>query len=404
MSEALGQVAAVLQVLLLVPVALFFVGTLVSHVFTWYYFARYDREYPSKGTNPPVSIIKPVKGMDQSAAENFRGFCEQDYPNEYEILFCVEDRSDPAVPVIQGTIAEYPDADARLVFSDPEDVRSLGKLKNMIAGFKHSSHGVIVFSDSDARIPPDFLRRTVACLEDPSVGLGFGAPAYEGAEDWPAALMAVSANTFVLRLASMCLFEAFDGATGIAMVTRRKVIEEIGGLERFGWQASDDIPLARAVRSAAYRIHLLGQPARVVHRHYTFGEWWRHLHRWLVNIRHYWPVNFWITSTVDLAPWWALSYLILSMLRGEGVYPGVYLMAATLGVSVTSTAAINARFVRDRGFWRYLWVVLVQEAARLPLVLHSSVTSEVSWRGRKLRVTPDCTVKLIPERGERWAG
>ncbi len=302
----------VAQTALLLPVALFFLSTALAHALTWRYFAVYDHRHPAKGTHPPVSIVKPVRGVDQSAAENFRSFCEQDYPSGYEILFCVEEKTDPAVAVIEELIAEYPGKDIRLIFGDPEDTTSLGKMKNMISGFRHSSYDAIIFSDSDARVAPDFLRRTVACLEDPRVGLGFGAPAYEGAENWSAALMAVSANSFVLRLASMCLFGAFDGAVGTAMVARKEVIESVGGLERFGRQASDDIPLAREIHAASYRIHLLGHPARVVQHHYTFGDWWRHMHRWLVNIRHYWPASFWITGLVDLAPWWALSYLWLS--------------------------------------------------------------------------------------------
>ncbi len=90
------------------------------------------------------------------------------------------------------------------------------------------------------------------------------------------------------------------------------------------------------------------------------------------------------------------------MLNGESAYPGVLLVAATLGVCVASAAIINARFVRDGSLWRYVWVVFVQEAARLPLVLHSAVTNEVFWRGRKLRITRDHTMN--PVRGGRWAG
>lgn len=398
------MILEVTQAVLLVLVTFSLLSTVLTHVFTWRYFAVYARRFPSKGTEPPVSIIKPVKGIDQSAADNFRSFCEQDYPNGYEILFCVEEKTDPAVHVIEEIIAEYPGMNIRLIFGDPEDTASLGKMKNMISGFSHSFHDTIVFSDSDARVPPDFLRRTVACLEDPRVGLGFGAPAYEGAEDWAAALMAVSANAFVLRLASMCLFGAFDGAVGTAMVTRRAVIERAGGLEQFGYQATDDIPLARAIRGAGYRIHLLEQPARVVHRHDTFGGWWRHMHRWLVTIRHYWPVNFRITNVVDLAPWWAAFYLTISLLTGEGVYLGVCLLLSALGGSLVSSAVINARFVRDGGFRRYLWVVFAQEISRLPMVIHASLTSEVSWRGKRLRIAPDRTVKPVPKHGKRLAG
>jgi ceramide glucosyltransferase len=289
-----------------------------------------------------------------------------------------------------------------VVFSDPEDTRSVGKMKNMIAGYAASSYDVIVFSDSDAYVQPHFLRGTVACTESPKIGLGFGAPAYKGSEDWGAALMGVCANSFVLRLASMCLFGAFDGAVGTTMVVRRGVIEQIGGLEQFGRQVTDDLPLARAIRNEGYVIHLLKQPAHVVNRRYGFKRWWSHLHRWIVIIRHYWPKNFLITGVADLAPWWVLFYLALTLVRGGDAYPDVFLLAAVLGASVISAAVINARFVRDESFWRYVWVVPVLEFLRLPLLLYSSLSSEILWRGRRLHINADCTTRIVAEHTEEW--
>jgi ceramide glucosyltransferase len=394
----------ILKAILLALVALSLLSTLLSHVFTWYYFASYDRRFPAKGYAPPVSIIKPTKGVDQSALDNFRSFCEQDYPNDYEILFCVEGSLDPSIPVIRGVMQEYPDVDVRIVFSDPEDTRSMGKVKNMIAGYDASSYDVIIFSDSDAHVPPDFLRETVACTESKKIGLGFGAQAYEGAENWAAALMAISANAFVLRLASMCLFGAFDGAVGTTMVARKVVIEQAGGLQQFGRQIADDLPLARAIRDKGFRIHLLEQPARIIHRTYSFEDWWSHLQRWSVIIRHYWPKSFLVTTLADLAPWWACLFLVVSLLEGGDVYLGVCLLIAAFGGSLISAAIVNAKFVRDRGLWRYLWVVFVQEFVRLPLAVYSGWTSEISWRGRRFRIAPDRTAQLVPERGKGRAG
>ena len=217
-----------------------------------------------------------------------------------------------------------------------------------------------------------------------------------------AALMAVCANAFVVRLASMCLFGAFDGAVGTTMAVRRDVIEQIGGLQKFGLQITDDLPLARAIRNEGYRIHLLKQPARIVNRHYDFKGWWSHLHRWIGIIRHYWPNNFLITGVVDLAPWWALFYLALTLAGGSGAYPGVFLLAAVLGASVFSAALINTRFARDEGFWRYLWVVPVLEFLRLLLLIYSGLTSDMVWRGRRLHINPDCTTTIVAEHaGER---
>jgi ceramide glucosyltransferase len=182
------------------------------------------------------------------------------------------------------------------------------------------------------------------------------------------------------------------------------VIEEIGGLEQFGLQVVDDLPLGRAIRNKGYRIHLLKQPARVVNRRYGFKRWWSHLHRWLVIIRHYWPNNFWITSLVDLALWWVILRLALSLLRGDDIGLDIYLLAAVLGTSVVAAAVTNVRFVRDQALWRYLWVVPLQELLRLPLVVYSRLTNEILWRGRTLGINPDCTVGLVDEYDEKPCG
>jgi Glycosyl transferase family 21 len=86
--------------------------------------------------------------------------------------------------VIQQAIQEYPDVEIGIVFSDPEDARSVGKLKDMIAGYGAISHDVLVFSDSDAHALPTFLREMLACTGSLRIDLGFGAPAYGGSEDW----------------------------------------------------------------------------------------------------------------------------------------------------------------------------------------------------------------------------
>ena len=102
-----------IQTTLLILIILYFVWTVFMHASTWIYFARYDRLFPPTDYEPPVSIIKPVFGLDQSAYDNYRSFCDQDYANDYEILFCLEDRSDPSIPVIQRTIEEHPGENIR---------------------------------------------------------------------------------------------------------------------------------------------------------------------------------------------------------------------------------------------------------------------------------------------------
>src|SRR3712207_508200 len=123
-----------IQAILLALIGGHVLWTVFMHLCSWTYFAGHGHSGPGRGYEPTVSVIKPVKGVDQSAFENFRSFCQQDYRADHELLFCVEEPSDAAVPVIRRVMAEHPDKHIRLVFSDPTDPRSFGKLKNMIAG------------------------------------------------------------------------------------------------------------------------------------------------------------------------------------------------------------------------------------------------------------------------------
>ena len=365
------------------------------HLCTWTYFARRRHTAPASRHEPPVSIIKPTKGVDQSALTNFRSFCEQEYPAEYELLFCVEDESDQAVSVIRQIIAEYPHKRIRLVFSDPVGSRSFGKLKNMIAGVAASSYEVLIFSDSDVRVSPTFLRDTVAGVRDPTVGIAFGAPAYAGSDDWPAALTSISVNELTLRIATLHRLGLFDGAIGSTMVMRKEVLSRIGGLEQLGWQIADDIQLARMIRRHGYRIHLLAQPAQVVHHHDGFLGWWSHTHRWLVITRRYWPILFILTNLVDLVFWWTLLCLGVALLYQNDVAIAVGAVVVVLATALASAALVNLVLARNGRLWRFLWVVLIQELLRLPLVLYSVFTDEIDWRGRRFRVGSDGTARMV---------
>lgn len=389
------MVAEILQAVLLAAIVAHIVWTIFMHFCTWHYFADDRYKHLGNAYQPTVSIIKPTKGVDQFAYGNFRSFCNQEYGGDYEVVFCVEGPSEPAIPTIRRLMAEYPATQIRLVLSDPTDSRSFGKLKNMIAGVAASSYEVIIFSDSDSRASPSFLRDTVAPMADPDLGIAFGAPAYAGSRDWPAALTSISVNEYTLRIATLHLLGLFRGAIGTTMAVRRSVLERVGGLEQLGWHIADDIQLARIIHRQGYHIHLLKQPARVVHHHDSFRGWWAHAHRWLVIVRRYWPVHFALMSVVDLALWWSLLYLGLGLSLRRNVSIGLGLLCIVLVTAVLSAATVNIAFARNRSLWRHIWVVWILELFRLPLLLYSCLTNEIVWRSRRFRVDSDGTTRIL---------
>jgi ceramide glucosyltransferase len=398
------MVIEVLQGTLLVLIGSHVLWTVFMHICTWSYFAGRGYSDPCRTYEPAVSIIKPTKGVDQSALMNFRSFCQQEYGGDYELLFCVEESSDPVVPIVRQIMAEYPDHRIRLIHSDPADSRSFGKLKNMIAGVRASRYKIIIFSDSDAYAPRTFVRDTVAGTIDPAIGIAFGAPAYRGSDDSPAALTSISVNEFTLRIATLHFFGLFDGAVGTTMVMRREVIDRIGGLEQLGWQIADDIQLARIIRQHGYKIYLLRQPAQVIHHHDSFKDWWSHTHRWLVIIRRYWPVLFTLMNLVDLALWWSLLYLGIALFQDNNVPIGLGLVLLVLTTAFASVALVNIALARNDKLWRFIWVVLIQELFRLPLVLYSCLGGEIVWRGRRFRVDSAGRIRLLKPRAAAHGG
>src|SRR5215469_4136087 len=164
---ALIQLRAVwrdaLLVLAAAPLAYYVVATIAA----WRFFRRV-RTAVLPDYSPPVSLLKPVHGVDFGSYENFSSFCRQDYP-DYEILFAVNDETDSAVPLIRRIIAEHPERRIRLV-SGAEQLGANRKVNNLIAMARAAEHEILVLTDGDIRVDVNYLREVIAPFADRSTG------------------------------------------------------------------------------------------------------------------------------------------------------------------------------------------------------------------------------------------
>jgi ceramide glucosyltransferase len=373
-----------LHIALLIPSVLALLALLLQHIAAWRFFARRSRRAPA-GATPSIAIIAPVRGLDQGAAQNFSSLLQQGYPGEQTVIFAVEDRNDPAVPVIQAALRRHDHG--RLVWSDAIEGPARGKVRNLLAGYRASRSDIVAFVDSDVRLPPTFLDDVAAALAEPGVGLAFAVPVCEGAADAAAAMHNLLVNASALHYAASAQRGRLNAAVGSAMALRRSAIEQIGGLERIADRAVGvDVALGEAVRGVGFRIAVLRQPARIFHAHDSPRRLWWQVHRWLVTIRSYYPAApmFLLLAAFPLA--WSLLFLTVALRRRRYVWLGAGMSLLALAVHLASAALINARLSRDKRMWRYLWLAALAELFQLPILAHSMVSSRVLWRGRWLRV------------------
>lgn len=208
---------------------------------------------------PPMSVLKPLHGLDEGLEENLRSFFEQDYP-EFEILFAVESEDDAAVPVARRLIEEFkrnrPQTAARLLIAGPSPFPN-AKVHSLRCMAEETCHELLVMADSDVRVSPDFLRTVAAEMSGPNVAL-VTCPyrAIAGKSFWTR-LEAVGLNTeFIAGVLVARMLGGMDFALGPTIATRKKHLEEIGGLAGLQPYLAEDFVMGNRLAELGRRVVL----------------------------------------------------------------------------------------------------------------------------------------------------
>jgi len=213
-------------------------------------------ESDEEDENVGVSIIHPIKDLDFELEKNLESWFRQNYKGPVEHIFSFQTPDDPAIPVVRETIKKYPDIDCKIIVN-PVMPGLNGKSSNMVNGFRISKYDIVLFGDSDIRVREDFVVKMVRPLKDEKVGITTCGQVNMGGSDfWTKFFTFVQNSETDFIWAFLTKLGVDVGATGAAFAMRKKLLQEIGGLEAFGGSLLEDLYLGNTLYKMGYKLVL----------------------------------------------------------------------------------------------------------------------------------------------------
>ncbi|HMZ54212.1 MAG TPA: bacteriohopanetetrol glucosamine biosynthesis glycosyltransferase HpnI [Nitrospira sp.] len=332
---------------------------------------------------PPVTILKPVCGLEKNLAENLRSTCRQDYPN-FQVVFSVQRTDDPAISLLYALQKEF-GSDRVTVAIETFNTGPNGKINNLIGGLKHALHGLLVISDSDIRLRPDYLKTIVAPLADPDVGFVCTLYKARDAGTWFEAMELLTINTDLTpNMAFALVTGAANFCLGASTALRRSTLEDIGGLPSLADYLVEDYEMGRRIWSKGQRMVILPYVVDTVVDLKTPMQWWNHLVYWDQNNRAARPGAVFSTVVIRSVPF-ACLFALLTLWSPIGI---AVLVAAVL-LRVVVAGCIMRWGLDDREGLRWLWLVPIRDIAALGSWMLAFTKRTTIWRDAEFVLTRD---------------
>jgi ceramide glucosyltransferase len=338
---------------------------------------------PALNSLEPISILKPLAGIDLGLESNLRSFFEQDYPT-FEILFAVRSEDDAAVEIVERLRREYQRVPSRLLLTgeSPYPNAKVYSLEQMLAA---AANDLVVMSDSDIRVTPGLLKTVTAEFQD--AGLGVATCPYRavaGPSFW-SRLEAIGMNTdFAAGILVARMLEGMKFAVGPTIVARRRVLQAIGGFDRLKDYLAEDFVMGKFAADAGHGVTL----SSYVIEHHIGSADLRH------NVAHRLR---WARSTRRSRPWGYVGQLftmplplaLLLCAANPAWWPA---LVVTFGVRLLAAYIISARVLRAQINWLLL---PIEDVNAFCFWLAGFFGNTIVWRGRRYRLYSDGRFELL---------
>lgn len=349
-------------------------------------FLRYRRDKAEQAACldsalPPVSILKPLKGVDPEIWENFCSHCEQDYP-EFQVIFGVSDPADPAVEVVRKLQGKFPNLMIELIVCH----RILGtniKVSNLAQMLRAARHEILLVNDSDIRVPPDYLRNVIAPLADSSVGLvtclyrGIACPTLGSRLE----ALGIASDFVPGVLSARFLEHGLHFGLGSTLAFRRRDLEAAGGFESMVDYLADDYELGKRIAAAGKKIKLSATAVATLLPAYTIRQFLAHQLRWSRTIR---DARRW--GYAGLIFTFGLPWALLTVAATRGAFWALALFALTFAARffvayIAADAVLGDRQMFRTGLITNIFLLILRDLIAPLVWIASFMGNRIYWRG-----------------------
>jgi ceramide glucosyltransferase len=348
----------------------------------------------STGFCPPISILKPLKGLDDDLADNLTSFCKQAYP-DYEIIFALEEKNDPAIKLAREIKKRYPHKKISIVVKQ-KDYALNPKVDNLITAYEASQFPYVLISDSDVRVADDYLREIIKPMEDPNVGLVSNLIRGIGSRTFGSLLENLHLNSFVIgHVAVLTTFFKMAVVVGKSMLIKKKAFEEIGGFEAVRNVLAEDTVIGELMHEQGTRIVTSGHVVNAVNHYRTFKQFikrhvrWGKLRRKLAGIGY---VSELISNAVFLS---CLALVVLGPTTRT-----ISLAAVALVVKIGGDYLLGKRIRSAHRFLHYL-LSPIKDIIIGFLWFVPFFSRTVMWRRHRYKISKGTLLVPVPDKRAR---
>lgn len=330
--------------------------------------------------HPPITVLKPIRQLNSDAYDTLASFCQQSYPR-YQIIFAVQDSTDPSIELVQKLIHQFPECDIELVIDD----RAIGanpKVNNLSNAARLAKYDLWLMADADIAVGSDYLSRVVQPFQQSQVGVVTCAYRSQ-AKSWVAILEALgTATEFHAGVLVARKLEGMSFALGSTIAIRKAVLETIGGFAAIANYLADDFQLGHLPAAAGYQVVLSDYVVEHVLADSPLLESVQRQIRWSRGTRVSRPWGY----AGLIFTYGTVTSVFLPLVTGGAAWSWLLLAMVWL-IRLTMGGAVGVWGLQDPYARRFWWLMPLRDWISFVIWLGGFVGSTIEWRGERLRLT-----------------